>query len=67
MTALAYHIITHLRMNGVRWRLPVLCVIGKQDAIPREVMLDFVMSCWDNVADKYHPDCPSYQLSTNSF
>lgn len=44
MTALAYYIITHLRMNGVRWGLPVLCVIGKQDVIPREVMLDFVMS-----------------------
>lgn len=36
--------ILHHHAPGVRWGLPVLCVIGKQDAIPREVMLDFVMS-----------------------
>jgi geranylgeranyl transferase type-2 subunit beta len=37
----------HLRMNGVYWGLVALCIVGRQDALDREEMIRYVMSCWD--------------------
>jgi len=37
----------HLRLNGVYWGLTALCIMGKQDALDREEMVEYVMSCWD--------------------
>ncbi len=44
---LAYHMTEHLRLNGVYWGLTALCIMGKQDALDREEMVEYVMSCWD--------------------
>ncbi len=44
---LAYHITTHLRLNAVYWGLTALCIMGRKDALDREELIEFVMSCWD--------------------
>ncbi len=44
---LIYHMTAHLRMNAVYWGLTALCVMKDKDALNREEMIDFVMSCWD--------------------
>ena len=40
----------HLRMNAVYWGLTALCTMNRKDALGREEMIDFVMSCWDEEA-----------------
>lgn len=44
---MAYHLTEHLRMNGIYWGLTALALMGKQDALPRKEMIDWVMSCWN--------------------
>jgi hypothetical protein len=44
---LAYYLTEHLRMNGIYWGLTALCLMRRQDALPRQAMLDWVMSCYD--------------------
>jgi prenyltransferase beta subunit len=34
-------------MNGVYWGLVALCIMGRQDALDRDEMIRYVMSCWD--------------------
>jgi len=34
-------------MNGVYWGLVALCIMGRQDALDRDDMIRYVMSCWD--------------------
>lgn len=34
-------------MQGIYWGLTALALMGRIDALPREEMLDWVMSCWD--------------------
>ncbi|PFH49647.1 hypothetical protein AMATHDRAFT_76096 [Amanita thiersii Skay4041] len=65
---LAYHLTTHLRLNAVYWGLTALCVMGHKDALDREEMIEFVMSCWDNEAGGFgaHPDHDAHLLSTLS-
>ncbi|EJC99538.1 terpenoid cyclases/Protein prenyltransferase [Fomitiporia mediterranea MF3/22] len=50
---LAYHMTTHLRLNGIYWGLTALCIMGHQDALPRDEMIDFVTSCWDEEAGAF--------------
>jgi geranylgeranyl transferase type-2 subunit beta len=45
---LAYHLTEHLRINGVYWGLTALCIMGQQDALNRDEMIEYVMSCWDD-------------------
>lgn len=45
---LAYYLTEHLRMNGIYWGLTALCLMGHQDALNRQEMIDWVMSCWDD-------------------
>ena len=45
-----YHLTAHLRMNAVYWGLTALCIMKQKDALDREEMIDFVMSCWDEEA-----------------
>jgi len=52
---LAYHLTEHLRVNGVYWGLTALCIMGHQDALPREEMIEYVLSCWDDEAGKLLP------------
>lgn len=47
---LAYHLTEHLRVNGVYWGLTALCIMGHQDALPRDEMVDYILSCWDDEA-----------------
>ncbi|KAG1747939.1 rab geranylgeranyltransferase [Suillus paluster] len=65
---LSYHLSAHLRMNAVYWGLTALCVMGHKDALDREEMVDFVMSCWDEEAGAFgaHPDHDAHLLSTLS-
>ncbi|KAG6819878.1 hypothetical protein H0H93_007757 [Arthromyces matolae] len=55
---LAYHLTAHLRLNAIYWGLTALNIMGHKDALPREEMIDFVMSCWDDEAGGFgaHPD-----------
>jgi hypothetical protein len=50
---LAYHLTEHLRVNGVYWGLTALCIMGHKDALPREEMVEYVLSCWDDEAGMY--------------
>ena len=47
---LAYHLTSHLRLNAVYWGLTALCIMEHKDALDRQQLLDFVMSCWDEKA-----------------
>jgi prenyltransferase beta subunit len=44
---------THLRLNAIYWGLTALCVINHKDALDREEMIQFVMSCWDDDAGQF--------------
>ena len=37
-------------MNAVYWGLTALCVMGCKDALDRDEMVEYVMSCWDDEA-----------------
>ena len=57
---LVYHLTSHLRLNAVYWGLTALCIMGHQDALSRDDMIDFVMSCWDEEAGRFlAPATPS--------
>ena len=47
---LVYHLTAHLRMNAIYWGLTALCVMDHKDALNRDEMIEFVMSCWDEEA-----------------
>jgi prenyltransferase beta subunit len=34
-------------MNAIYWGLMALCTMGKPDALDREELIAFVVSCWD--------------------
>ncbi|KAI7196097.1 geranylgeranyl transferase-like protein type II beta subunit [Hortaea werneckii] len=42
---LEYHLTEHLRVSGIYWGLTALHLLGHPDALPREGVLDFVLSC----------------------
>ncbi|KAF9442499.1 terpenoid cyclases/Protein prenyltransferase [Macrolepiota fuliginosa MF-IS2] len=65
---LAYHLTAHLRLNAVYWGLAALCTMGHKEALDREEMIQFVMSCWDEEAGGFgaHPDHDAHLLSTLS-
>lgn len=48
-----YHLTAHLRLNAIYWGLTALCTMKRKDALDREEMIDFVMSCWDDEAGLY--------------
>lgn len=52
---LAYHLTAHLRMNAIYWGLTALCIMGHQEALDREEMIEYVMSCWDDEAGLFPP------------
>ncbi|KAG7442989.1 rab geranylgeranyltransferase [Guyanagaster necrorhizus] len=65
---LAYHLTAHLRMNAIYWGLTALCIMDHQDALDREEMIEYVMSCWDKEAGGFgaHPDHDAHLLPTLS-
>ncbi len=58
---LVYHMTAHLRMNAIYWGLTALCVMDYKDALNREEMIEFVMSCWDEQAGLF--GCVPYLFS----
>lgn len=40
-----YWLTEHLRLNGLYWGLTSLFLLGRPEALPREGVLDFVLSC----------------------
>lgn len=44
---LAYHMTAHLRMNGVYWGVCALELMRARDALDRQALIDFVLSCYD--------------------
>jgi geranylgeranyl transferase type-2 subunit beta len=40
-----YWLTEHLRLNGLYWGLTALHLLGRPDALPRDEVLDFVVSC----------------------
>lgn len=46
-TSLAYHLSTHLRLNGVYWGLMALELMGRGEELKEDELVEFVMSCWD--------------------
>ncbi|KAF8447639.1 rab geranylgeranyltransferase [Boletus edulis BED1] len=65
---LAYHLTAHLRMNAIYWGLTAMCIMGHKNALDREEMIEYVMSCWDEEAGGFgaHPDHDAHILSTLS-
>ena len=48
-----YHLTAHLRMNAIYWGLTALCTMNHRDALDRDEMVEYVMSCWDEEAGGY--------------
>ncbi|KAK4685251.1 geranylgeranyl transferase type-2 subunit beta, partial [Tremellales sp. Uapishka_1] len=65
---LAYHMTEHLRLNGVYWGLTALHTMGHPDALPRDEMVEYVLSCWDDEAGTFgaHPGHDGHILGTLS-
>ncbi|KAI0086052.1 rab geranylgeranyltransferase [Irpex rosettiformis] len=65
---LTYHLTAHLRMNAVYWGLTALYIMKNKDALDREEMIEYVMSCWDEQAGGFgaHPDHDAHIHATLS-
>ena len=48
-SSLAYHMTAHLRMNGVYWGVCALELMRAGDALDREALIKFVLSCYDGL------------------
>lgn len=42
-------------MNGIYWGLTSLALMGRKDALDRQEMIDWVMSCWVEEEGGRHP------------
>jgi geranylgeranyl transferase type-2 subunit beta len=42
----------HLKMNGVYWGLSAMFLIGEEDKMNREEVLEFVMKCYHECGGK---------------
>ncbi|KAK3677787.1 Rab geranylgeranyltransferase [Recurvomyces mirabilis] len=42
---LEYHLTEHLRTGGIYWGLTALHLLGRPDALPREGLIEYVLSC----------------------
>ncbi|GAA5882143.1 hypothetical protein JCM16303_005627 [Sporobolomyces ruberrimus] len=52
---LSYYFTEHLRMNGVYWGLTALALMDKTDKLPRDEMIEWVMSCWVDDVGGFSP------------
>lgn len=62
---LSYYYTEHLRMNGVYWGLTALALMNRQDALPREEMIKWVMSCYVDQAGPYELSLPTWENLLN--
>ncbi|KAL7417558.1 rab geranylgeranyltransferase [Mrakia frigida] len=65
---LSYHLSEHLRLNGIYWGLTALYIMNRQDALDKEEMIKWVMSCWDEKGGGFaaHPKHDAHALTTLS-
>ncbi|KAK8858430.1 hypothetical protein IAR55_002657 [Kwoniella newhampshirensis] len=65
---LAYHLTSHLRLNGIYWGLTALCIMGQHSALDREGVIEYTISCWDEEAGTFgpHPGHDGHILATLS-
>jgi geranylgeranyl transferase type-2 subunit beta len=64
---LEYWLTEHLRLNGVYWGLTALHLLGQPDALPREEVIEFVLSCQsENGGFGAAPNHDAHMLSTVS-
>ena len=62
-----YWLTEHLRLNGLYWGLTALYLLGHPDALPREEVIDFVLSCQhDSGGFGAAPGHDAHMLSTVS-
>lgn len=67
-SSLAYHMTAHLRMNGVYWGLCALEIMHAGDALDRDALIEFVLSCYDETTGGFgsYPRHDAHMLSTLS-
>ncbi|KAL0255546.1 hypothetical protein I308_100351 [Cryptococcus tetragattii IND107] len=65
---LAYYITSHLRLNGIYWGLTALYMLGQPEALDREGVIEYVLSCWDDEIGTFgpHPGHDGHILATLS-
>ncbi|OCF62302.1 geranylgeranyl transferase type-2 subunit beta [Kwoniella mangroviensis CBS 10435] len=65
---LAYHLTSHLRLNGIYWGLTASHIMGQPSALDREGVIEYVLSCWDEEAGAFgpHPNHDGHILATLS-
>lgn len=64
---LDYWLTEHLRLNGLYWGLNALYLLGRPDALPRQEVIDFVLSCQhENGGFGAAPGHDAHMLSTVS-
>lgn len=63
-----YWLLEHLRMNGLYWGITSLVIMNLLDALPKDGVIGFVLSCWDNKAGGFgsYPKHDAHILSTLS-
>lgn len=47
-TSLTYYLTTHLRLNAIYWAVNALFLLGSPDALPRDDIIEYVLTCWDD-------------------
>nr|XP_018262567.1 geranylgeranyl transferase type-2 subunit beta [Kwoniella dejecticola CBS 10117]OBR84725.1 geranylgeranyl transferase type-2 subunit beta [Kwoniella dejecticola CBS 10117] len=65
---LAYHLTSHLRLNGIYWGLTAAHIMGQPNTLDREGVIEYVLSCWDDEAGAFgpHPGHDGHVLATLS-
>ncbi|WWC70590.1 uncharacterized protein I206_104541 [Kwoniella pini CBS 10737] len=65
---LAYHLTSHLRLNGIYWGLTAAHIMGQPSTLDREGVIEYVLSCWDEDAGSFgpHPGHDGHILATLS-
>jgi len=65
---LMYHMTAHLRLNAIYWGLTSLFIMGRPEALVKEDVITFVMSCWDDDEGAFaaHPGHDAHVLPTLS-
>lgn len=63
-----YWLLEHLRLNGLYWGLMALATMDRQDALPQEEVIRFVMSCFDDKVGGFaaYPGHDAHVLTTLS-
>lgn len=64
---LDYWLTEHLRLNGLYWGLNALFLLGRPEALPRQDVIDFILSCQhENGGFGAAPGHDAHMLSTVS-